>query len=153
MKSKLIFLMPLIIFTSGCEKWALDKQMKELCAKDGGVKVYEAVTLPPEMFDQDGSPFPGWRNRKSLDRFGKDYRYERIDQVLDSGDPLKGEGRLERTEWRIVRQADQKLLGAGVAYIRVGGDFILLGHPSGAHCPSAYNTNQLSHEVFIQRGK
>ena len=34
--------------------------MEELCKADGGVKIYETVTLPPEMFDQWGGPFPGW---------------------------------------------------------------------------------------------
>lgn len=30
------------------EKWLLDRQVRELCAKDGGVKVYETMRLPPE---------------------------------------------------------------------------------------------------------
>ena len=38
----------------GCEKARLDQQVKELCAKDGGIKVYETVKLPPERFDQWG---------------------------------------------------------------------------------------------------
>ena len=63
------------ILLSGCEKFALDRQMEELCKKDGGVKVYETVTLPPEMFDQWGDPFPGWRGRTLEDRLGPEYRY------------------------------------------------------------------------------
>ena len=31
---------------AGCERWSLDRQMEELCKKDGGIKVYETVTLP-----------------------------------------------------------------------------------------------------------
>lgn len=143
-------LLGMVMLLSGCEKLWLDRQMEELCARDGGVKVYETVTLPPEMFDQYGDPFPGWRKRKTEDRFGPDYRYEVINQVLNDGDPLEGGGRLERTEWRILRLTDQKLMGFAVAYIRVGGDFIVIGHPSGTHCPKVRNEHELIHSVFLR---
>lgn len=44
----------LSFFTSGCEKWQLDQQVRERCAKDGGIKIYETVKLPPNSFDQWG---------------------------------------------------------------------------------------------------
>ena len=34
-----------LMMLAGCEKHRLDEQVKELCAKDGGVKVYETVQL------------------------------------------------------------------------------------------------------------
>jgi hypothetical protein len=34
--------------------WQADKLVDELCAKDGGIKVYETVTLPKERFNQWG---------------------------------------------------------------------------------------------------
>jgi len=49
----------MIFVLTGCEKFALDRQMEDLCKKDGGVKVYETVTLPASMFDQLGDPFRG----------------------------------------------------------------------------------------------
>lgn len=41
---------------AGCERWELDRQMEELCRKDGGVKVYEAVTLSAGEFSNVGEP-------------------------------------------------------------------------------------------------
>ncbi len=67
MNSSLTRLVVVVTFAalalSGCEKFALDRQMEELCKKDGGVKIYETVTLPASMFDRLGDPFPGWPSR------------------------------------------------------------------------------------------
>jgi hypothetical protein len=122
-------------FLPGCEKFALDRQMEELCKKDGGVKVYETVTLPSSMFDSLGDPFPGWPTRSSEDRFGPNYRFVVETQFLKSGDPQKGEGRLARTSKRIYRRVDGKLLGESITYGRSGGDFIAFAHPSSNSCP------------------
>ena len=40
----------------GGEKAVLDRQVRELCAKDGGIKVYETVKLPAEKFNEWGRP-------------------------------------------------------------------------------------------------
>jgi hypothetical protein len=37
-----------------------DEQMRELCAKDGGVRVYETVSLPPPFPPQRYYPAPDW---------------------------------------------------------------------------------------------
>lgn len=118
----------------GCERYSLDRQMEELCAKDGGVKVYETVTLPAEMFDQNGDPFPGWRSRPESQRLGDDYRLVEETAYLKQGDPLKGEGRLTRYQSRVIRKADGKVLGEGVMYGRSGGDFIIVDHFSSKAC-------------------
>jgi hypothetical protein len=36
------------------EKWLADRQVRKLCAKDGGVKVYETVPLTPDLLDKAG---------------------------------------------------------------------------------------------------
>ena len=120
---------------TGCEKFALDRQLTELCEKDGGVKIYEAVKLPGTMFDQWGDPFPGWRGRTKEQRLGVDYLYSVEVLHLKRGDPLKGEGRLEKRIERISRRSDGKLLGEAISYGRSGGDFIAYSHPSSTHCP------------------
>lgn len=137
----------------GCEKYQLDRQMEELCKKDGGIKVYETVTLPPEMFDQWGDPFPGWRGRPQEERLGRDYRYVVRTVYLKMGDPFKGEGRLDRTIIQIIRRSDGKLLGEAVSYGRSGGDFIAYAHPSSRSCPAGLNRNQLIHSVFVKKGE
>lgn len=135
----------------GCEKWELDRRMEELCKQDGGVKIYETVKLPPELFDQNGDPFPGWRKRPLAERFGSDYLYERAEAVLKAGDPIEGEGRLLRVEQRLIRRADSKLLGSSVVYLRSGGDFIAYAHPTSKICPASHNDNHLIREIFLRQ--
>jgi hypothetical protein len=145
-----VVLLPL----TGCEKYALDRQMEELCRKDGGVKVYETVTLPPEMFDKLGHPFPGWPNRSQEDRLGPDYRYVEETIYLKQGDPLRGEGRLRQTSERIYRRADGKLMGEAVSYGRSGGDFIAFAHPTSRHCPVYQSDSEgLIKSVFLRKGE
>lgn len=125
----------LISMLSGCEKYSLDRQMKELCEKDGGSKVYETVTLPADMFDEYGYPFPGWRKRLKGDRLSKEYLYIREEKILKDGKPSKGEGRLRRVNVRIIRKTDFKTLGETIGYFRAGGDGIVLGHHTTNACP------------------
>jgi hypothetical protein len=139
----------------GCEKAALDRQVAELCEKDGGVKVYEAVRLPPEMFDRDGNPFPGWRGRSLGDRLGPAYRYLRETAYLKEGDPNQffSEGVLSRYSEKIIRVSDNKLMGESVVYGRTGGEAILLGHPSGTMCPILKSADKtLIRSVFLKKG-
>ena len=139
------------ILLSGCEKFALDRQMEELCKKDGGVKVYETVTLPPEMFDQWGDPFPGWRGRALEDRLGPEYRYVYETVYLKQGDPIKGEGRLDRTVTKVYRRSDGKLLGEAVSYGRAGGDFIAYAHSTSKSCPATLSESDVIRGVFIRK--
>ena len=138
---------------SGCEKWQLDRQMEELCKKDGGVRVYETVKLPPEMFDQSGDPFPGWRGRPSSERLGNDYEYLFGVEYLVKGDPLKGQGELMRFHIQIIRRADIKLMGESVSYGRSGGDFIAFPHPTSKGCPARQSDSDVIRQVFINQGK
>ena len=41
----------MLVTLSGCERYALNRQMEELCKKDGGVKIYETVTLSPTEYE------------------------------------------------------------------------------------------------------
>jgi hypothetical protein len=138
----------------GCEKYALDRQMDELCKTDGGVKIYETVSLPPEMFDQWGDPFPGWRERPLESRLGPDYRYIVETTYLKSGDPQKGEGRLDKTVTKIVRRSDERVLGVAISYGRSGGDFIAYANPSSRTCPTYKDDEQwVIKSVFVKRDK
>lgn len=143
----------LVTLMVGCEKFALDRQMEELCKKDGGVRIYETVTLSPEMFDGRGDPFPGWRGRKLEDRVGSEYRYSWEIEYLKAGDPLKGEGRLDRIVTTIHRKADGKLMGEAVSYGRSGGDFIAYAHPTSNSCPKQQSESDLIRGVFLRGGK
>lgn len=85
----------LLASLTGCEKAALDRQVMELCAKDGGVTVYETVPLTPELLD--------WAGRihvPAKDKAGAEdpYYYERIKTYLVTGNPS-----LWRSQRRIYR--------------------------------------------------
>jgi hypothetical protein len=131
---------------AGCERWQLDRQMEELCKKDGGVKVYETVTLPASYFDSAGRiklgpPMPhgvSEPNRKSMfQRIGDGDEYRIIQEVtmLKDGDPLRGQGQLSRISWQVVRTADRTVLAEATVYGRSGGDLIVIDHYSSKICP------------------
>lgn len=146
----LFLIAALIAPLAGCEKAALDRQVDELCARDGGVTVYETVALPPEKFDKVGWPLLPGRSRDT--QFGSDYRYERERHCLDEGAPFQlfSDGELCRTATKIIRVADEKVLGLSVSYSRLGGEAILLGHPSSKTCPVFTELNKnLTRSVFV----
>lgn len=138
------------LLIAGCEKYVLDRQMEDLCKKDGGVKIYETVVLPPESFDQWGDPFPGWRGRTSEERLGLQYQYEWKIIDIKKGDALKGEGELKRFEVRIFRRSDGRLLGEGVSFARSGGDLIAFAHPTSRSCPESQSESDVIRRVFVR---
>lgn len=146
----------LLLALAGCERWALDRQMEELCKKDGGIKVYETVTLPASDFSNIGQPLARYQQtaKSDEDRFGPDYKYvvKREFLVGKGANPLRGEGALTRTYFAIYRRADTRLLAESVQYDRGGGDgfFTFGAQPSGNSCPT--QNVEPSGSVFL-RGK
>ncbi len=143
-----------ILSGSGIEKYWLEYEMKQLCAKDGGVRVYELVALPPEMFSEHGDPFPAFQGKLPEGRLGSDYRYIRESTFLNKGHPSQfvSDGVLRRSTEKIIRVSDGKLLGESIVYGRTGGETILLWHPSGNGCPIYKNKSEtLLGSVFIKR--
>jgi hypothetical protein len=125
---------------AGCEKYALDRQMNALCKKDGGVKIYETVTLAEVDFNKLGVPLPQYWLDPSLvgssARLGPAYRYVSREESLKAGNPMNGDGQLTRFVQEVHRVVDGRLLATSVWYGRAGGDFLVLGHFSTAGCPS-----------------
>ena len=111
----------------GGRKIYYDTQVRELCAKDGGVKVYEQVVLPVERFDKWGNvDVPNKRHAKQYD----EYYFEPETAYLKQGSPV-----LVRTVTRIIRRSDGKVLGESVRYGRGGGDLPGPWEPSTFDCP------------------
>lgn len=140
---------------AGCERWQLDRQMEELCKKDGGVKVYETVTLPAREFSDSGQPLARYAPiaKSESDYLGPDYRYVQEREVLagKAADIEKGQGRLSRWYSAVYRRSDNRLLGEAVSYGRGGGDGFTLGfQPSGNHCPKP--RVDLIKSVFVRGG-
>ncbi|TXH73822.1 hypothetical protein [Thiobacillus sp.] len=109
------------------EKWLADRQVRALCAKDGGVRVYETVVLPAEKFDEWGNVnIPNKKYAKSTD----EYYYESEDQYYRQKAP-----RLLRMKTRVIRRSDGKVLGESIRYARSGGDLPGPWHESSFGCP------------------
>ena len=97
------------------ENMWLDHQVRKLCAKDGGVKVYETVILPTEQYNE----YAG-RNwilpDKSRANPSDQYYYERETHYYRKGRP-----QMSRSQTRIIRRSDGKVLGEYIHYGRGGG--------------------------------
>jgi hypothetical protein len=133
----------------GCDKYGLDRQMAELCKKDGGVKVYATVQLSPAEYEK---VFRYKVVAKSQDDYyGPDYRYVSSSNRLvgRDGDAERGRGELRRIYAAIYRRSDERLLGESVWYSRVGGDLVTFGfQPSGKVCPNP--RTDLAQLLFIR---
>lgn len=148
----LIAIIALTIPLGGCEKYELDRQMEKLCKKDGGVTIYEKITLPSDRFDSNGEIIPirpVHLNPEGV--YGPEYRLITLRTTLKEGDPVRGEGRLDRTERRLIRLSDGKLLAVAVRYGRSGGDLIAYAHFSSKSCPPP--TREISIESTFVKGE
>lgn len=129
----------------GCtrEKDRLDEEVRQLCAKDGGIKIYERVRLSADKFDKSGSI--NFYHRISKDPLGPEYIFEsRIDYYR------KGNPEMWRNFYRVIRRVDGKVLGESVTYSRRGGDLPGPWHESSFGCPGNSGDATLLGEVFAK---
>lgn len=157
MKTFFLFLLILPLITacaSGPSKAQLDAEVDRLCAIDGGVKVYETVTLPPDKFNERGE-VNFFRPTQGENALGPEYifRWEIYD--YKKGSPASNgpqESVMGRDHFKIIRKSDMKLLGEFVLYSRVGGDLPGPWAPSSYRCPSAMeaSSGMLMRKIFIK---
>jgi len=147
----LLALLALLPFAMACangpSKSELDAEVKRLCAIDGGVTVYETVTVKKEMLDRSGIlRIPIKKDAQKTDAF----YYEWDVTYLKHGKPEYGGTDLARSHFMIYRASDRKLMGESVAYTRRGGDVPGPWHPSHFTCPSDSGLSALQDRVFIR---
>lgn len=127
-------------------KWRADRQVDELCAKDGGIAVYEQVTLPKERFNNLGQPqLPDKKYVKPGDEYFSTWLTNDISGNSNTG-PINALV-IFRSEHNYFRKSDEKILGRLVTYARRGGDPIGPWHPS--HYSCKFEINLLS-KIFIK---
>lgn len=132
------------LMLGGCEKYRLDAQVRELCAKDGGIKVYETVTLVAEKYDAYART--NWiLPDKSQAKPSDDYF-----TVTDTNYYRTGNPEMSRRQYQIIRRSDGKVLGESISYGRGGGDLPGPWHDSSYHCPTGKSLS-IATQVF-QRG-
>lgn len=135
---------------TGCtsEKDRLDAEAKRLCSIDGGLKVYETVTLPPEKFNQHGQPqIPIAKDDIGFGYFSKGTQ----DHIAGQISQLAGDGAgLKKHTSQIIRSADGKVMGESRVYSRHGGN-LLDGYTQGGgfQCPTI-EPWALENKVFLK---
>ena len=126
------------------EKAYWDKQVENLCNKDGGITVYERVTLSAEELKLiQGSTGGVLIPSKQAAGAETPYYLETEQTAIRDGSP-----RVWRDEMRIVRRADGKVLARRIGYTRFGGDFPGLSHDSSFACQDLGFRGDLTRETF-----
>ena len=126
-----------------------DYQVREMCAKDGGIKIYETVTLPPEKFNEWGQ-VNFYRPMQKDKALGSEYQFKENITALKTGDP-----ELVRYHHQVFRRSDGRLLGETISYGRGGGDLPGPWEPSNYHCPPTSSSSEIAlfKNIFVISGK
>lgn len=106
-----------------------DGKVKEMCEKEGGIKVYEKVSLSPQDFGRLSN------RRGKLDLPSKDMAIAGQEYVYTTQSERIVEGSLSviRHVTSVIRTSDNKILSEKIEFARVGGDI-----PTGINQPSAF---------------
>ena len=119
-----------------------DQQVREMCAKDGGVRVYETVRLSAEKFNE-------WRQvripSKQNAKLGDEYFYGAISNQLRNGNL-----EIWQYKYKVYRRVDNKLLGESLGYARGGGDLPGPWHESSFGCPGNTDITDLNKLIFVK---
>jgi len=135
-----------------------DAEISRLCEKDGGVRIFSKVTVTHADFVAgiDGGIVPlRWSSRQDEPYFviPDRRRYPRL-VVYESPEirtTLHGwNPEVWRSERRYMRASDNELVATSVSYFRIGGDIVVIDHPTGIHCPKAGESNELA-KMFVVR--
>jgi len=112
-----------------------DLQVKIMCERDGGLKVYEKEKISLERYKQLGGQqdeIPIYS--KSSAAIDAPYFTEETTTYLHKKNP-----QVRRSEVQYKKRQNNKILAIYVYYARVGGDFPTFSHPSSQGCPFPKN--------------
>lgn len=125
-----------------------DTQVRELCAKDGRITIYETVKLPANSFDEFGEVrVPHEQYRQPSDQFF----YTSDDSwIIPEGDSIT-KLVIWRGHFKLFRARDNKLLGEATYYARRGGDPIGPWHISSFLCPEKSSVKYLAQRIFVKQ--
>lgn len=113
------------------KKMYWDAKVRELCAKDGGIRVYETVELPADHFNHWGQ-INFYRPIDGENALGSEYLVK--DETLFLR-PETQQPTIVRHHFQVFRRSDGELLGEAIRYGRGGGDLLGFWHPSSFSCP------------------
>ena len=145
----LLLVLAVIFFEARKAYW--DHQVKLMCEKDGGVKVYEKIILSKsqlsKLLNEYGQlPTPG----KDYAKFSDPFFLESKDMRIRVTNP-----RLIRSQYDLYRAEDKKMIASAVTYGRSGGDFPTWAHDSSFSCTDFKGPVFLSFEknIFSVQGE
>lgn len=157
MNGRFAFLMILTttVVVSGCagyvpgSKAYWDGRVKEMCERDGHVQIIERVALTKYeaalLRDADGSFSLPSREQARIDA---PVFLENQETQIREGNP-----RVRRTEWTVIRRADNKVVARWFSFGRVGGDFPSPAHDSSFRCPDWKQTWLEMEQLFLIAGQ
>ena len=102
------------------------------------MKVYQKVVLPPQMFDRNNNVHMTTIKKEGINQviIADNYTQKSQVQTIKDGDPLKGEGLLQREKYQIIRLSDGFVMAESTKYGRVGGDGAFhVGFHTQSRCP------------------
>ena len=137
------------------ETWLADQKVKELCAKDGGAKVYETVKLPAERFDEFGQfrVLPKLYMKPSDEYFWEDdYQFYEKNKNPEWVKHHRDQSmEITRSHFRYYRKLDNKLLGEDISYGRGGGGLPGPWAESSFRCPdSVKHPSNIEKLIFLK---
>lgn len=143
---KWLIAFPLFLAMAGCStpsQMIVDYKIDQLCAKDGGLHVYEREEMPKAV----ARIAPG----KSLLKVG-DTHYVDAPSVEIPDSSLGSVSAITRDAIQLYRVSDGKLLAENISYVRTGGNFLGLYHPSVYRCPAEWAKVSVVPAVFVTGG-
>ncbi len=105
-----------------------DWRVKQSCEKEGGIKVYEVVTLDAATYDSMRDKFGAFSVPSKKHALNAPVFETSMQTEIRRWNPA-----VWRSEYSIYRAADGKLLGTYTSFSRVGGD-LLAFHESSFSC-------------------
>lgn len=125
-----------------------DAQVREMCAKDGGVTIYEKLRISESEIDLLGRV--DGKIDVPIKQLAKPnapaYAELKITNLQD------GNPQVTRTESTITRRKDRVTIARWIVYSRFGGDLPSLAHPSTFRCPEIKKITSDLQSLFIVEG-
>lgn len=131
---------------TGVNKAYWDYQVKGMCERDGGVEVFEVVSLTKDQYLKNAGNSGNIQIlSKRISKARHDFYRQIEDTVINGSNP-----RVVKSEYITYRKSDEKILGKFVTYSRVGGDFPTGFHRSSFSCADmiGFKTNTIK-EIFL----
>jgi hypothetical protein len=151
--SKFGILWVLLLAVTGCvttpRQMMADKLVDELCAKDGGGKVYETVIVPKNSFNERGD-FTGLRFGKDTQPISDYYMVFEKNYISPYTSGEVGGLSVIRHITKVYRQKDNKLLGEQYIYERGGGDVFAIDASSSHSCKQGWTGGEIQEQIFLK---